>query len=232
MLHQLLETKRTTTRSTMGTVVSVVAHAVVIGGALQLSQLRPAAALPAPEVVPVRFQPIEPPPTPTPVYRARGTPGPSTGPVTQVLTAPVTVSVDIPPVDLGTAPIGAHTFDTTRPAAPGGGGIPGGTGDAGGAPMSGLEVDKSAAAIPGTARPAYPDILKASGVEGEALVRFVVDTLGHAEPGTFVVLEASHPAFGEAVRQALPRMRFLPAESGGRKVRMLVQQRFAFALER
>jgi periplasmic protein TonB len=46
------------------------------------------------------------------------------------------------------------------------------------------------------------------------------------------VLRASHDAFGQAVRTALPRMRFLPAEIGGRKVRMLVQQPFAFALNR
>ena len=75
-------------------------------------------------------------------------------------------------------------------------------------------------------------MLKSSGVEGEALVQFIVDTTGRAELGSFKVLRASHDAFGQAVRTALPRMRFLPAEIGGRKVRMLVQQPFAFALNK
>lgn len=231
MLHQLLETGRTTQRSRAGTMVSVMVHVAVIGAVLQLSHVVPAAALTAPEAVPVHFQPLEPTPAP-PVYRARSASGAPGLPGPVVLTAPTTISVDIPPVNLGAALIDANVFDTSRPVTPGGRGTEPGAGVPGGAPMTGLEVDKPAAAIPGAATPAYPDGLKASGVEGEALVRFVVDTLGRAEVGTFQVLEASHEAFGAAVRAALPRMRFLPAESGGRKVRMLVQQRFAFALER
>jgi protein TonB len=38
--------------------------------------------------------------------------------------------------------------------------------------------------------------------------------------------------FEQAVRSALPNMRFLPAEIGGRKVKQLVQQPFVFALQR
>ena len=120
-------------------------------------------------------------------------------------------------------------------------GVPGGThagtdsiGTAAGTdqPMDAFEVEKAAAAIPGTPPPAYPEMLKASGIEGDAMVQFVVDTLGRAEPGSFKVLKSTHDAFGQSVRAALPRMRFLPAEAGGRKVRMLVQQSFAFALNR
>ena len=231
MLNQLLETKRAAQRTTMGTVLSVALHVVVIGAAVQVSQ-HTAVALVAPEVVPVRFQTLEPQAPERRVYTARTSAGAPVGPVSQVLTAPVTVSLEIPPVDLGAAPIDGTTFDTSKPVGTvGGGGDPAATGTGGG-PMTGLEVDKPAAALAGSAAPAYPEILKASGVEGEALVRFVVDTLGRAEVGTFAVLEASHEAFGAAVKAALPRMRFLPAEAGGKKVRMLVQQRFAFALER
>jgi protein TonB len=64
------------------------------------------------------------------------------------------------------------------------------------------------------------------------MVQFTVDTLGRAELASFRVLRASHDGFGTAVRAALPRMRFLPAETGGRKVRMVVQQTFDFALQR
>ena len=112
-------------------------------------------------------------------------------------------------------------------------GVEGGTGPViSDQPYFDFQVEKAAAAIPGSGAPAYPEMLKSSGVEGEALVQFVVDTTGRAELGSFKVLRASHDAFGQAVRAALPRMRFLPAEIGGRKVRMLVQQPFAFALNR
>ncbi|MCC7052621.1 MAG: TonB family protein [Gemmatimonadaceae bacterium] len=230
MLNQLLETKRVAQRKTAGTVVSVVLHVVVIGAAVQLSHAA-AVALEAPTVVPVHFQPVAPPAAPPPLYTARGSRSGAAGPVTVVFTAPTTVSVEIPPVDLDAAPSDTAAFDSSRPVGTGGDGTDPATSASSG-PMTLREVDKAAAAVPGTATPAYPEILKASGVEGEALVRFVVDTVGRAEAGSFVVLEASHEAFGAAVRAALPRMRFLPAESGGRKVRMLVQQRFAFALER
>jgi len=62
------------------------------------------------------------------------------------------------------------------------------------------------------------------------LAQFVVDTSGKADMGTFKVLETSHELFSQAVRQALPRMRFFPAEIGGKKVRQVVQQPFTFAI--
>lgn len=91
-------------------------------------------------------------------------------------------------------------------------------------------VYKAAEAIPGMGPPAYPKALKSSGVEGEAIVQFIVDTTGRAELPSFTVLRATHILFGDAVKAALPRMRFLPAEIDGRKVRMRVTQNFSFAL--
>jgi protein TonB len=73
-------------------------------------------------------------------------------------------------------------------------------------------------------------MLKAGGIEGEVLAQFVVDTTGRAEAGTFKVLKSSHELFTVAVRNALPSMRFLTAEVGGRKVKQLVQQPFTFAI--
>ena len=64
------------------------------------------------------------------------------------------------------------------------------------------------------------------------LVQFVVDTAGRVETSTFKVLRQSHNEFEAAVRGALPKMRFLPAELKGRRVRQLVQQPFVFALAR
>jgi len=77
--------------------------------------------------------------------------------------------------------------------------------------------------------PTYPSRLKAAGVHGDVVLQFVVDTAGRAELPTMKAIEATHDEFVEAVREALPRMRFRPAVFGGRRVRQLAQMRFAFA---
>ena len=61
---------------------------------------------------------------------------------------------------------------------------------------------------------------------------FVVDTSGHVEPRSFTVLLATHELFVAAVRNALPKMKFFPAEVGGKKVKRLVQQPFVFSIAR
>ena len=85
---------------------------------------------------------------------------------------------------------------------------------------------------PNSATPRYPEILKSAGVEGEVLASFEVDTTGRAVSSSFKVLKTSHELFASAVRNALPNMRFLPAEIGGKKVRQLVQQPFVFAIQK
>ena len=67
-------------------------------------------------------------------------------------------------------------------------------------------------------------------VEGEVLAQFVVDTTGRAEPNSLKVLKSSHDLFVQSVKNALPQMRFIPAEVGGRKVKQLVQQPFTFSI--
>ena len=84
--------------------------------------------------------------------------------------------------------------------------------------------------LPGAPAPRYPEMLRAGAVQGRVVARFVVDTLGRVEPPSVEFPEASHLQFAEAVRQVLPRLRFRPAEAGGRRVRQLVQQEFRFAL--
>jgi periplasmic protein TonB len=95
-----------------------------------------------------------------------------------------------------------------------------------------FQVEQPAMQAPNSAIPVYPEILRQAGVEGEALVSFVVDTSGRVDVATFKVVRASHDLFAAAVRNALPRMRFIPAAVGDRKVRQLVQQPFAFAIQR
>jgi protein TonB len=87
-------------------------------------------------------------------------------------------------------------------------------------------------AVAGNPTPLYPTALRSAQLEGTVVARFVVDTSGRAEPASVSFREASHPLFADAVRQALLRSRYLPAMLNGRKVRQLVEQRFAFSLVR
>lgn len=95
-----------------------------------------------------------------------------------------------------------------------------------------IDVDTTAARDPESAAPAYPPVLKARGIEGSAVVRFVVDTTGRADLESFQLIETNHPLFGASVRAALPGMKFRPAAIGPRKVRQLVEQPFIFRIIR
>lgn len=89
-------------------------------------------------------------------------------------------------------------------------------------------VEVQARYVAGSARPIYPDSLLRGRVAGRVVARFAVDTGGHVEEATITIVSASAPAFGTAVRDALPDARFRPAETGGRKVRALVTLPFDF----
>jgi TonB family protein len=91
-------------------------------------------------------------------------------------------------------------------------------------------VEKAAEPQPGNAPPRYPESLRSLRIEGEVVMRFIVDTLGVAERGSVIVLSASHPAFAQSVKDAIQRSRYFPALIGNRPVRQLVEQRFMFAL--
>ena len=78
----------------------------------------------------------------------------------------------------------------------------------------------------------YPEGMRSSGAEGQVLAEFVVNEQGRVETGTFKVLESTNSAFTNAVRNALSRMRFRPAQIGSTKVSQVVQQAFVFKLNR
>jgi TonB family protein len=98
-----------------------------------------------------------------------------------------------------------------------------------GAPRSANAVDRAAVPIT-SARPRYPETLRATGIEGRTLVRFVVDTLGRVEPGSATVVSTTHPAFAASALAVIPGLRFRPAEAGGRHVRQLAELPFEFVL--
>jgi protein TonB len=236
MFDQLLETKAKKQRSAGGTVISIILHTALVAAAVVLTK-KTAEALEKPKeekVVlvetkkePEPEKPKDQPPPPDIVAQVAPPKG------FQVLTPPIDVPNVIPDVDLSRKATDVADFSGKGVQGGIAKGVEGGTGPViSDQPYFDFQVEKAAAAIPGSGGPTYPEMLKSSGVEGEALVQFVVDTTGRAELGSFKVLRATHDAFGQAVKASLPRMRFLPAEIGGRKVRMLVQQPFAFALNR
>ncbi len=224
-----------------GTVLSAVLHAGVIGATVAgtaLSAPRPAPPEPLEKLVFVKpWKEDHPslPPAPPPPHSV--TPPTGTPPlVPPTIVAPPDIAVDptfiptrLPDLDavLGAIPQGRTDVGTTTSssAADGGGVNAGGVGE----PLTALTVDEEVV-VRDAATPRYPSILARAGVEGVVLARFVVDTLGRVERGSIVLESASNPLFGESVREALGRMRFVPARARGRAVRQLVQQPFTFAI--
>ena len=77
-------------------------------------------------------------------------------------------------------------------------------------------------------QPLYPEQLLVTGVPGQVLAEFVVDTLGRVELETFGVISSTDPRFVQAVQRALPDWAYAPAILNGKRVRQLVQQPFHF----
>jgi len=152
----------------------------------------------------------------------------------QVLTAPVEIPINIPDIDLSKKVTDEADFSGKGVAGGVAKGVIGGKGPVpqGDQPYFDFQVEKPVVMAPGTQGPSYPDMLRSAGIEGTVLAQFVVDTTGRAEMNTFKALKSDNALFETAVKNALQRMRFLPAEVGGRKVKQLVQQPFQFSLNR
>ncbi len=76
---------------------------------------------------------------------------------------------------------------------------------------------------------AYPASLLAARIDGTAVAEFVVGVTGRIEAGTFAIVSATHPLFGEAVSHALEKATYSPALKKGVAVQQVVQQRFEFS---
>lgn len=227
MLETLLESRSRRRRSSGGALVSVTAHTALIAAALYATaeaRVKPHSAIET--VRPVYFPP-------TPIRTAASNASHAT-PATRVSTPlPVVASIDVelPPLpEVTLAAPGAGYFHS-----PPAGGL--GTESVGplvdsGAPYSADRVEKQVEPAPGNRPPRYPEVLRAAGVEGKVIAQFVVDEEGRAEERTLRFIRGDNALFEDAVRTALRRMRFVPAEVGGRKVRQTVQMPFVFTLSR
>jgi len=170
----------------------------------------------------------EPPPPPPPDVVAA--PPPPKG--FQVLTAPIDIPDVIPEIDLSKKVTDEADFSGKGAAGGTSKGVVGGTPQPNSdQPFFEFQVEKPADKLTGPA-PQFPDILRSANVAGQVIAQFVVDTTGKADMGTFKALESDHDLFTAAVKRVLPQWRFIPAETGGRKVKQLVQLPFQFALQK
>lgn len=228
MLNRLLESSANRERSVSGAVASVATHSALIGLAIYATaqarvDVRPPAQIVrpfyvAPSQQPVRFEP------------AQGV-VPS-GIKSRLVFVNPAVSITLPSVDVHLPTLGPGDFGRD----PIGGSVSPGTGNPSPEGTYGTyrsdQVEKQVSLIAGSASPRYPEVLRMAGVEGRVVARFVVDEQGRVEEGTVKFVASDNPLFGEAVRSALARMRFTPAEIAGKKVRQLVEMPFVFALSR
>lgn len=249
MFHTLLESQHIEERHPAETMLSVLFHASIFTVLFTFSTTA------APEIQralaervtfaqvhredPPAPKRAEAPPVEAAVAAAVGGPLPAKG--FQVLSVPIGIPDALPPIDFSKAVTDEADFS--------GRGVAGGVarGVVGGVVMKDpppviagtpteapvylqTQVEKLAAVRPDNPTIQYPEMLRRAAIEGSVLVQFVVDTNGRADLGSFKVLNSTHELFTDAVRNHLSVLRYFPAEIGGRKVRMLVQQPFSFSL--
>jgi protein TonB len=228
MLGTLLESKAKKERSQAGVALSVGAHSVLIGAALYATaQARPELSKPTEMVRPLYFPPSV---HATPSQAVATNSGRTR--VSPLRFVPPSIDITVPVVEIPTTLSRAGDFNSGARFGP--------TidlpvhGNSGGdnAPFLTDQVEKQVSLEPGAKPPRYPETLRAAGVEGRVVALFVVSERGLVEEGSIRILRSDNPLFDEAVKSALGRMHFVPAEIGGRKVRQLVQMPFLFTLSR
>lgn len=235
MQIRLPESQRSRRRSPGGALVSVALHAALIALAVVVTaRSRPAAAA-RPDVPSIVYRtlPSEPArPAPSPSPTRSGPPG-APRPAERRITPRLAVPGELPPIALpasGEIVVGVRvpgpSFEGPGVAPVGdvGPGLASGDG-----PLPAHLVDR-AAAPRAVVAPRYPETLRARGLEGEVVARYVVDSTGRVRDGSVSIVATTHDLFAEAVRQSLARTRFIPAEHAGRAVAQLVEQRFAFRI--
>jgi protein TonB len=228
MLETLLESKSRSEGSPGGAILSVTAHTALLAAALYATaqaRVRPAQF---PETVrPVYFAP-----DPLPVQSASpATSGQRYVNGHRLIFVAPDLDIKTPSIDI--SDVASKPGDFSHGAIESGSNnVQEGGGGSGGAPFRADQVEKQVEVVPGNTPPRYPEVLRSSGVEGQVIAEFVVDGQGHAEEGSLRFVRSDNQLFEEAVRAALRRMRFIPAEVAGMKVRQLVQMPFVFTLSR
>ena len=233
MFNQLLESRAKKQKMAGGTTFSIVLHTVLIGAAVYATARAGVKDEKAKsekiQFVEMKKEPPKVPDKPPPPKEVVVKPPPPKG--FQVLRAPVKIDIKIPEIDLSKSITNENDFS--------GKGVKGGTGNGvvGGIANTNqtyfeFQVEKPAESLPDNPKPKYPSVLESSGIAGEVQAQFVVRSDGKADMDSFKVLKSTNELFTQAVKNVLPRMRFSPAQIGGKPVNQLVQQAFQFAVPR
>ena len=233
MFATLLESRALPQRRTGSSITSVVLHGVIITGAA-VATARDVVAVRPPDnpIVRVDFtRPNDPPPA-RPTIVADNV-GAAALPAALNIVVPLVTPIGIPPIDFS-APVTPSDFMPSSNRGP--------------IAQCVLECPDAARRVAGgqdvwTANdvmmrlrgepvpPRYPESLRRAGVEGDVVVKFVVDTTGQVEMRSVEIVSSTHEAFTAAVREALARMRFFPSAVGERKVNALAAMPFRFRLK-
>jgi protein TonB len=229
VFENLIESKQKGTRTIGQTVLSVLVHGGLILGAVKATQGVAETIKNRPiDTTMVFLKPPPPPPPPPdqppPDVIVSQNPPPKGF---QTVVAPTDIPKDIPPIDLNEKPFDPKDF--TGKGVEGGiaKGVAGGTGPVTGEVFLEAQLDDPVQPI-SIPTPRYPPVLQSAGIAGSVDLQYVVDTTGHAEPGSFKVLKTTHPAFSEPAKEAISKGVFKPAKFKGQAVRQLVQQRISF----
>jgi protein TonB len=235
MFNQLIESKPKKEKMAGGTVFSIVLHTVLIGGAVYATaragikdEKSKAEKI---QFVEMKKEPPKEPPKEAPPKEVIVKPPPPKG--FQVLRAPVKIDIKIPEIDLSKAITNESDFSGKGVKGGVANGVVGGKG-----PIDNnqtyfeFQVEKPAEMLSDSPKPKYPAVLESSGIAGSVQAQFVVSSAGKADLSQFKVLNSTNELFTQAVKTVLPRMRFSPAQIGGKPVNQLVQQTFQFAVPR
>lgn len=256
MMNTLLESRPQKKRSTGGAIFSIVFHTGIVLFAVFATARAGVVKDDEPKAVRVNFiktaeppKPVEkkpepPPPPKKPVVQHHDAVVPPTPKVEiappqgfKVIEAPIAVPTKIPDIDLSAKVTNEADFSGEGVAGGSPDGKEGSNGSGAGAGIdpntaySDFQVERQVSAISGTNIP-YPESMRSSGVEGKVEAEFVVDENGRVQVSTFKVLSATNDMFAAAVRSALSRMRFRPAQIGKMNVSQVVQQAFVFKLNK
>lgn len=204
---------------------------------------KPAPPPPPPPLPAVVKQQVAKPTPPKPVVKTLPTPrvAPAPAPVPPKVIPTVSPAITVPRVPPITQPVtsAAASARAELSSAASSDDAIGQTGAAGGLSSGSAnrafslgEVETPAAAIDGNPALPYPEALRSAGVEGSVAVEFIVGSNGRVERGSIRVLQSANPQFSAAVRNYLVDARYRPAKVGGKAVREVVQQSFAFRLNR
>ena len=227
MLDRLLESKAKRERSATGAIASITAHTAVIGAALYATaQPRAGVGKPLEVVRAVYF------PQPTTPRTSTPTTAHASGSKHRLVFLDHTVDIIVPTIDVTPAATRSADFVPS----PNGAWLPNAELAAPAAGGNGAfradQVERQVALAPGSTPPRYPEVLRVAGIEGRVIARFIVDQDGRVEEGSIELASSDNQLFEAAVRFALGRMHFIPAETAGKKVRQLVEMPFVFTLSR